>query len=263
MIKKIPKFFFLNLKNLAKLNISLNLIEKLDGSVGKLKKLKFLDLSFNNLKLIPFTLVDLEYLEEFNLDWFGYVENSFYQTKINKKILIKRFFFEMNKVKFEIERNSEVTIEYLTLDFFFNFFTKEKISNPISKIFEAVENESINIIDFLAQKLNLGENIKTLKNEENLTLFDLAIIEKKRRSIIFLIEKWGFFGSNISIYGHTLHLAVRNLDIPLIEYLIRNGVDPNISDFKGNNSLHVLFYVLGLENFESSYKIFKILIENG
>lgn len=117
-------------------------------------------------------------------------------------------------------------------------------------------------------KHNLKNKIKNIKNEN--TLFHLCskcnINELKK----FIHENSSCINTIRDKNGLTpLHLAVRKLDIKIIELLLQNGSDTNLYSNYGYSSLHYLILgfkellYLSSDNTKKFIKILDMLIEKG
>jgi len=117
-------------------------------------------------------------------------------------------------------------------------------------------------------KHNLKNKIKNIKNEN--TLFHLCskcnISELKK----FIHENSSCINTIRDKNGLTpLHLAVRKLDIKIIELLLQNGSDTNLYSNYGYSSLHYLILgfkellYLSSDNTKKFIKILDMLIEKG
>lgn len=94
-----------------------------------------------------------------------------------------------------------------------------------------------------------------VKDREGTTLLHLATIskiEESRIDKIRLLLSLGADVNEVNLCGRpALVMACKNSDERVARYLVKNGADPNLSDFFGHNALHSCFldYPLGLLDF--------------
>ncbi|MEE6450771.1 ankyrin repeat domain-containing protein [Gottfriedia acidiceleris] len=134
------------------------------------------------------------------------------------------------------------------------------MENLIAKLFDATEKgENEIVIELIREQPNLIHK----ENEHGLTLLGIAAHYGQYEVVKTLIKN----GAQINALSHSklsfipqntaLHAAIAGAkSIELIEFLITNGADPNISDSEGNTPLHIAA-------FEGNTSIAEHLLKNG
>lgn len=146
----------------------------------------YLNLSFNEFKELPFSILNLKALKKFYLNWFekfqeGHIEgenNSSYVDD-DDEIKLKDVYFEiLEKVRAKIKG------DYFSYE---DLAEKriEELSNEemIAKIFNSIENESLTIFLLCYSCI---KDATLIRNKEGLSLLDFALALNKRRILKIL-----------------------------------------------------------------------------
>ena len=134
------------------------------------------------------------------------------------------------------------------------------MSDQINELFQAAEHGDHQKVEEL---LSLHPNLIHAENEHGLTLLGIAAHYGKFEVVKTLIKH----GSDINAISHSnlsfipqntaLHAAIAGAkSIEVIDYLLSNGADCNMTDSEGNTSLHIA-------SFEGNTSIAERLLKNG
>ncbi|CAB0035384.1 unnamed protein product, partial [Trichogramma brassicae] len=94
------------------------------------------------------------------------------------------------------------------------------------------------------------------------TALHCAVLHDNEAAIEFLVRRRGVDANSVNGQGKTpLHLAVAGSHNELLEWLLRNGADPNLGDEEGSTPLHCICLQAGQGGVDSAKEFFKICEE--
>jgi hypothetical protein len=276
LLRKLPSSIG-NLKYLKGIDFQNNRIEEIPKEIGNCSELRKIRAKNNYFSAIPSSLCKLEYLSQFDIEWFKYCfppikiafskEDKALKDQSNKSSsasIIARF-KELWKM---FEKYGTFTLNVF-ITYFSNDFDHTKGESPD---FNKQDNRRRTILHRAATDGHVGvvkglisiEDINpNLLEKDQWTPLGLALRDEREEVAKILLEKDKVdVNAGFGSFGAPIHIAVSKNKINIIEKLIKRKVDVNKLDYKHQTPLHIIMDVYSRDT-ELAEKITKILVFNG
>jgi ankyrin repeat protein len=226
-----------NLANLLSLIVSSNNLTSLPAQICSLKKLKTLCIHGNDFTSIPSGIHELSDLVEFSLEWFRYSIPPLPRVLKNK---LGESIIDSLKCLCEAESrrgSAEIDMVQFLTHFSESQFDIDRLDlRKRTLLHLAVLSGDNGVIKGL---IKAGCDINQL-DSDGYSAFVLSLKENNITAANILIEAGARLDIGAAGYGSALNLAVVKSDPNLIIKLLKQGLNPNSADFRGNTCMHLL-----------------------
>lgn len=248
------------LPRLVDLNLESNVIDTFNKEVNGLRGLKTLNLLQNKLTILPCSFRELTGLSEFYFEWFKYSNPPLSQCQRGKEgeLIMKKLKNKLNELYHKDIKGLNFQ-EFINLfsTHPVNFRSINKQNQTILHL--AALNEDLSVMRFLIRDHH--ELLESL-DDEGVSPLCLSLLKDKGKAAYYLIKNGANALSSGCYQGNPIHIAAKRLNFGALKDIIKEGENPNRIDAKGNTALHYATMLM-VEGYNKAIPMIQYLLEQG